>query len=139
MAFEKLSQVIKKPKYLLIWLVVAVLIGWLYIGPLTDQNAYNALGWIFAVLMPLLTGALISTQVYNLTENKVCPATATTGGVLGWVTGIITVGCPMCPAILLGWLGLGTALPSALLGGPWLKLVSLVLLAMGLYWSTTSK
>lgn len=139
MAFENVSNLLTKPKYLLIWLVTTVVIGWLYIGPLTNQSAYNTLGWIFAIVFPILSGGIVAGQVYNLSESKTCPATATTSGVLGWLAGVITVGCPMCPAILLGWIGLGTALPSALLGGPWLKLISLVLLVLGLYWATSKK
>ena len=58
------------------------------------------------------------------------------GGALGSLLGIITVACPVCPAILLGWLGLAAAIPVALLAGPWLKLASLILLVLALNWAT---
>jgi hypothetical protein len=139
MAFENVGKLLSAPKYLLIWAVSAALLMWLYIGPLTNQDMYNALGWIFAVVFPVLAGGIIAGQWHNLTANKTCPVSATSGGLVGGILGIVTVACPLCPAVLLGWIGLGAALPGAVLGGPWLKLVSLVLLVLGLYWATSKK
>jgi len=43
MAFEKVSWIWKKRTYFLIWLVTTLVVGWVYIGPLTDQEAYDVL------------------------------------------------------------------------------------------------
>jgi hypothetical protein len=137
MAFDNVGKLLSAPKYLAIWAISAAILMWLYIGPLTDHAMYNALGWIFAILFPVITGGVIAGQWYNLTERNSCPATATSGGVIGGILGIITVACPLCPAVLLGWIGLGAAIPAAILGGPWLKLISLVLLVLALNWSTS--
>ena len=136
MAFENINKLLEKPKYLGIWALTAIILMWLYIGPLTNQAVYNALAWVFAITFPVLAGGIVAGQYYNLTEKKTCHINATGGGVLGSVLGIITVGCPLCPAILLGWIGLGAALPSALLGGPWLKVISLIVLILSLHWTT---
>ncbi len=136
MAFNKLAQVFQKPKYLVIALGVAVFIGWLYIGPLTNQAEYHTLGWIFAIAFPLLVGTIIATQVYNRLEVKTCPVKGSVGGVVGGVLGLITVSCAGCPLILLGWIGLGAALPGSLLGGLWLKVISLGVLVLSLHWTT---
>ena len=83
MGLENGIKVLTNPKYLGIFVVVAVFVGWLYVGPLTDQSKYNAVGWLFAILFPILVGFIVAMQWYNLTERKTCPATASTGGVLG--------------------------------------------------------
>ena len=62
-------------------------------------------------------GGVIAAQWYNLAERNACPVTAMSGGALGSLLGIITVACPVCPAILLGSLGLAAAIPVALLAG----------------------
>lgn len=139
MAFENVKKLLKNPKYLGIWAITAAIIMWLYIGPLTNQALYNALAWTFAIAFPILAAGVITGQYYNLTERKTCPINATSGGIIGGILGIITVGCPICPAILLGWIGLGAALPGALLGGPWLKLISLIILVLALHWTTSKK
>lgn len=136
MAFGKLAQVFRRPKYLVIGLIVAIFVAWLYIGPLTNQAGYHTLEWIFAVAFPLLVGAIVATQIYSRKEIKACPAKASTGGVVGGVVGLITVACPACPLVLLGWIGLGAALPASLVGGPWLKVISLALLVLSLYWAS---
>lgn len=136
MAFEKVSWIWKKRTYFLIWLVTTLAVGWVYIGPLTDQEAYDAMGWIFALVFPVLVGALIAVQISNYREQKSCPVNATSGGAGGAILGIVTVGCSTCPAILLGWIGLGAAIPGSLLASPWLKLPSLFLLLLSLFWAS---
>lgn len=132
---ENIIKLFEKPKYLGIWGVVTVFVGWLYIGPLTVQDNYNAFAWIFALVFPLLVGFIVAMQVYNKTERKTCPATASTGGILGGVVGIITVGCAACPLILFSWLGLAAGASGGILGGPWIKLISLVVLGVSAYWA----
>jgi len=139
MAFEKVSCIWQKGTYFLIWLVTTLGVGWIYIGPLTDQGAYDAMGWIFALVFPVLMGATVAVQVANYREQKSCPLNATGGGVGGSILGIVTVGCSTCPAILLGWIGLGAAIPGALLASPWLKLISLCLLVLGFFWASSAK
>jgi len=139
MAFEKVSCIWQKGTYFLIWLVTTLGVGWIYIGPLTDQGAYDAMGWIFALVFPVLMGATVAMQVANYREQKSCPLNATGGGVGGSILGIVTVGCSTCPAILLGWIGLGAAIPGALLASPWLKLISLCLLVLGFFWASSAK
>lgn len=139
MPFEKVSWIWKKGAYFLIWLVTTLVVGWLYIGPLTDQEAYDAVGWTFALVFPILVGAMVAVQVANYREQKSCPLNATSGGVGGTILGIVTVGCSTCPAILLGWIGLGAAIPGSLLASPWLKLPSLFLLAVALSWASREK
>ena len=136
MAFEKVSWIWKKRTYFLTWLVTTLVVGWVYIGPLTDQEAYDAMGWIFALVFPALVGAMVAVQVANYREQKGCPLNATGGGVGGTILGIVTVGCSTCPAILLGWIGLGAAIPGSLLASPVLKLTSLVLLVIALFWAS---
>ncbi|MBI4155581.1 hypothetical protein HY498_05890 [Candidatus Woesearchaeota archaeon] len=136
MSFNNIIVRLSKLKYLLIFLVVAILVGWLYIGPLTNQEVYDAVGWIFAILFPILVGLIVSLQVYNLSERKTCPTSATSSGILGGIAGIITVGCPACPLILLSWVGLGAGATGGILGGPWIKLVSLVILFLAVYWAS---
>jgi len=136
MAFEKVSWIWKRPTYFLIWLVTTLGVGWVYIGPLTDQEAYDVVGWIFAVAFPILVGATVAVQVANYKERKGCPIDAISGGVGGAILGIVTVGCSTCPAILLGWIGLGAAIPGSLLASPWLKLSSLLILVLGLFWAS---
>ncbi|MBI2351788.1 MAG: hypothetical protein HYV00_10010 [Deltaproteobacteria bacterium] len=136
LGFEKVRLIWKRPLYFSIWLISALAIGWLYIGPLTNQEAYDAIGWIFALAFPALVGATLAVQVANYRERKACPFSATGGGLGGSFLGIFTVGCSTCPAILLGWIGLGAAVPSAFLASPWLKLASLGLLVLALSWAS---
>ena len=136
MAFEKVSWIWKKRTYFLIWLVTTLGVGWVYIGPLTDQEAYDAMGWIFALVFPVLVGILVAVQISNYREQKGCPVNATSGGAGGAILGIVTVGCSTCPAILLGWIGLGAAIPGSLLASPWLKLPSLFLLLLAPFWAS---
>ncbi len=136
MAFERIAWTIRKPTYLFVWLVTTLLVGWVYVGPLTDQEAYDAVGWFFALVFPVLVGAMVAVQVANYREQKSCPLNAMGGGAGGTILGIVTVGCATCPAILLGWIGLGAAIPGALLASPWLKLSSLLLLVLGLFWAS---
>jgi hypothetical protein len=135
-AFEKVSCIWQKGTYFLIWLVTTLVVGWVYIGPLTDPGAYDPIGWVFALVFPILVGTLVAVQIANYREQKSCPINAASGGVGGGVLGIITVGCSTCPAILLGWVGLGTAIPGSLLASPWLKLVSLFLLLLSIFWTS---
>lgn len=139
MAFEKVRLIWKRPIYFFIWLIATLVVGWLYIGPLTNEEAYDAMGWVFALAFPVLVGATLAVQVANYREQKACPLNATGGGLGGSILGIFTVGCSTCPAILLGWIGLGAAVPSAFLASPWLKLTSLFLLAVALSWASREK
>ncbi|MBI2361090.1 MAG: hypothetical protein HYV04_19660 [Deltaproteobacteria bacterium] len=139
MAFEKTSLIWRRPTYFFIWLITAVVVGWVYIGPLTNEEAYDAMGWVFAVAFPLLVGGIVAVQVANYRERKGCPVNATAGGAGGSILGVVTVGCATCPAILLGWIGLGAAVPSAFLASPWLKLTSLLLLVVGLFWASKAR
>ena len=136
MAFEQVVSIWKKPAYVLIWLVTTLVVGWLYVGPLTNEEAYDAIGWVFALTFPVLVGAMLAVQVANYREQKACPLKATGGGLGGGILGIFTVGCSTCPAILLGWIGLGAAIPGSLLASPWLKLPSLFLLLLSLFWAS---
>ncbi len=135
MCWENIKKMLSKPKYLGIFVVVAVVVGWLYMVPLTIQGNYDAVAWLFALLFPVLVGFIVAMQIYNRTERKTCPTTASTSGALGTVAGIITVGCPACPLILLSWLGLATGAAGGILGGPWIKLLSLVVLGISAYWA----
>jgi hypothetical protein len=139
MAFEQVSWIWKKPAYFFTWLGTALIVGWIYIGPLTNQEAYDAVGWIFAAAFPVLAGAVLAVQVANYRERKTCPIKATSGGAGGAIVGIVTVGCATCPAILLGWIGLGAAVPGAFLASPWLKLASLLLLVVALFWASKTR
>lgn len=135
MCWENIKKLASKPKYLALWGVVAVVVGALYIGPLTDQAQYHAFAWTFALVFPVLVGFIVAMQWYNKSERKTCPGTASTGGVLGGIAGIITVGCPACPLILLSWFGLAAGATGGILGGPWIKLVSLIVLGVAAYWA----
>jgi hypothetical protein len=139
MAFEKVQLIWKKPGYFFIWLLATLAVGSLYIGLLTDPGAYDAMGWVFALAFPVLTGATLAVLVANYREQKACPLDAAGSGLGGSVLGIFTVGCSACPALLLGWLGLGAAVPSAFLASPWLKLASLALLVAALSWAGKKK
>ena len=105
----------------------------------TNPQAYDAMGWIFALAFPVLVGATLAVLVANYRERKACPLDATGGGLGGSIVGIFTVGCSTCPAILLSWIGLSAAVPSAFLASPWLKLASLLLLVAALYWAGKKK
>ena len=129
----------KRPIYFFIWLFTTLVVGWLYLGLLTNPEAYDPMGWVFALAFPALVGATLAVLVANYREQKACPLSATGGGVGGSILGIFTVGCSTCPAILLGWLGLGTAVPSAFLASPWIKLASLLLLVAALFWTGKKK
>lgn len=129
----------KRPVYFFIWLVAALVAGSLYIGLLTDPGVYDAMGWVFALAFPVLTGATLAVLVANYRERKACPLNAAGSGLGGSVVGIFTVGCSTCPAILLGWIGLGAVVPGAFLASPWLKLASLLLLAAALFWTGKEK
>jgi len=135
MAFEKVQLIWKRPMYFFIWLLATLVVGWLYIGLLTNPEAYDAMGWVFALAFPVLTGATLAVLVANYREQKACPLDAAGSGLGGSVLGIFTVGCSTCPALLLGWIGLGAAVPSAFLASPWLKLASLLLLVAALFWA----
>lgn len=139
MAFEKLQLIWKRPMFFLIWLLATLVVGSLYIGLLTDPEAYDAMGWIFALAFPVLTGATLAVLVANYREQKACPLNAAGSGLGGSILGIFTVGCSTCPALLLGWIGLGAAVPSAFLASPWIKLASLLLLLAALFWAGRKK
>src|SRR3989304_237907 len=83
MAFERIAWTIRKPTYLFVWLVTALLVGWVYVGPLTDQEAYDGVGWIFAAAFPILVGAMVAVQIANYRERKACPINAASGGLGG--------------------------------------------------------
>ncbi len=135
MAFGNLLLIWKKPVYLIVWLLSTLAVGWLYIGVLTESAAYDTMGRVFALAFPPLTGATLAVLVANYREQKACPLNAAGSGLGGGVLGIVTVGCSACPALLLGWIGLGAAIPSAFLASPWIKLVSLLLLVAALFWA----
>lgn len=139
MAFEKVRLIWTRPMYFLIWLIATLIVGWLYVGPLTDEEAYDATGWVFAAAFPILTGATLAVLVANYREQKACPLNAAGSGLGGSVLGIFTVACSTCPALLLGWIGLGAAVPGALLASPWTKLASLLLLVAALFWAGKTK
>ncbi len=139
MALSYISKVLSKGKYWAWLLVPAIAIFVLYIGIFADVKAFGAQGpgyllfnWAFSIIMPLLIGLVIAVQAYNQCERKNCPASGTASGIFGSILGVSTVACPMCPAVLLGWIGLGAAIPSAILSSVWLKSLSLVLLIAAL-------
>ena len=139
MAFEKVSWIWRKPIYFLIWLITSLGVGGIYAGLLTDSAQYGIIEWIFALAFPVLVGATVAVQVATYREGRSCPINATGGGVLGTGLGVATVACASCPAILLSWIGLGAAIPGSFLASPWLKLGSLFLLLLSLYWASTEK
>ncbi|MBI3042956.1 MAG: hypothetical protein HYY78_09040 [Betaproteobacteria bacterium] len=139
MGFENLQLIWKKPVYRVIWLLAALVVGWLYAGLLTDPAAYDVMGWVFALAFPVLTGATLAVLIASYREQRACGLDAAGSGVGGSVLGIFTVGCPTCPALLLGWIGLGAAVPSAFLASPWVKLASLLLLVAALFWAGRKK
>ena len=139
MAFENIQLIWMRPTYLLIWLIATVAVGLLYVGILTEPAAYDAMGWVFALAFPVLTGATLAVLVANYRERKVCPVDAAGSGLGGSILGIFTIGCSSCPALLLGWLGLGATVPAAFLASPWLKLASLLLLVAALFWAGRKK
>lgn len=65
MAFEQIPWIWRKRTYFLIWLVSALVVGWVYIGLLTDREAYDAMEWIFAMVFPVLVGAMVKVTVYS--------------------------------------------------------------------------
>jgi hypothetical protein len=77
--------------------------------------------------------------IANDREHKTCPLGATGSGLGASLLGLFTIGCSGCPAILLGWFGLGAAVPGALLASPWVKLASLLLLVAALFWAARKK
>mgnify|MGYP005854771311 CR=1 FL=1 len=44
---------------------------------IAKKVGYLVFNWAFAILMPLLIGLVIAVQVYNLRENRTCPASGT--------------------------------------------------------------
>lgn len=139
MAFEYVKPIWGKPMYFFIWLLAALMVGGLYLGLLTDPAAYDAMGWAFALAFPILTGATVAALVANYRERNACPVNAAGSGLGGGILGIFTIACSSCPALLLGWLGLGAAVPGAFLASPWLKLASLLLLVAALFWASKRK
>ena len=139
MAFEKVQLIWKRPMVFFIWLLATLVVGGLYVGLLTDPEAYDAMGWVFALIFPVLVGAMLAVLVTSYREQKACPLNAAGSGLGGSVLGIFTVGCSTCPALLLGWIGLGAAVPSAFLASPWIKLASLLLLVAALFWAGKKK
>ena len=148
---NKLKKVLNNSKYFWIFLVSTAFFMWLYMGPLTIVENYSApffkmgglngffmsaVAWIFAILFPVLVGLIIATQWYNLRENKTCPAYSNAAGGLATVVGLATVGCPLCPLIFLSWFGLAAGVGGGVFGGPWIKIVSLVILGFSLKWAT---
>lgn len=87
MAFEKVPWIWKERTYFLIWLVTTLVVGWVYIGPLTDREAYDATGWVFALVFPVLVGAMVAVQAANYRQQKACPLNAMGGGAGGTLLG----------------------------------------------------
>lgn len=135
MGLGNVWEALRRPKYSLILFTAAVLVGWLYAGLLNDPRSFDAIGWIFAVLFPTLVGLTIAMQWYNLAERRSCTASTSSGGILGGVAGIVTTTCPVCPSLLASWVGLGAG-AAGVLGGPWIKLGSLAILMVSLYWAS---
>lgn len=129
----------KRPIYLFIWVITSLVVGWLYIDLLNNPELFDAMGWVFALAFPVLTGATLAVLVANYREQKACPLNAAGSGLGASVLGIFTVGCSTCPALLLGWIGLGAAVPSAFLASPWTKLATLLLLVAALFWAGKKK
>lgn len=143
MALSYIGRALSKGKYWGWFLIPAIIVFVLYVTVLANTKAFGAQGlgylvfnWIFAIVMPLLVGLVIAVQAYNQRENKTCPVGGTTTGAIGGLIGIATVACPMCPAVLLGWIGLAAAIPSALLASVWVKGLSLILLVLALLFAT---
>jgi hypothetical protein len=65
--------------------------------------------------------------------------TAMSGGALGSLVGIIAVACPVCPAILLGWLGLAAAIQGLYWPDLGLNSASLILLVLALNLATGAR
>lgn len=143
MAFSYVKKVLSKGKYWAWFLIPAIIVFVLYTAVFANTKEFGAQGpgylvfnWAFAIVMPLLIGLVIAVQAYNQCENKTCPVGGTATGVVGGIIGIATVACPMCPAVLLGWVGLAAAIPSALLASVWVKGLSIVLLLLALGFAT---
>ena len=139
MPFARVTWIWKRKTYFFTWLFTTLMVGWLYMGRLTDPGEYDVMGWVFALVFPVLVGAAVAVQVANYREQKGCPLDATGGGIGGTFLGIVTVACPACPAVLLGWIGLAAAIPGSLLASPWLKLASLALLGVALFSASKNK
>lgn len=132
MSLDNIRRALGRPKYSLIFSITALVVGGFY-RLLNDPEAFDATGWAFAVLFPILVGLTVALQWYNRVERSSCPAAASSGGVLGGAIGLITVACPACPSVLLSWLGLTAGAAGGVLGAPWIKLGSFVVLAWSLH------
>jgi hypothetical protein len=146
MALHFVKKVLTKGAYWMWFLVPALAIGILYLTVFANPDAFGAKGplhlvfnWMFALVMPVLIGLVITVQVYNLREVKTCPASSTTSGFFGGLIGVASVACPACPAVFLGFLGLGAAIPSAILSSIWFKSLSLALLVAALLLATKGR
>ena len=136
MFLGNILTVLSRPRYFMAFLATTVLVGLLYMGLLTDPKLYDVVGWAFAYNFPPLFGLVVAVQWYNLAERRSCPASASGGGALGGIAGLITASCPVCPSVLLYLMGLGGVATAGVFGGPWVKLGSLVVLMWSLYRAT---
>lgn len=122
-----LLQVIQDPLSLLRWSIVVGLMSLLQYRQFDLQlvigNLWLAFAWaevILYVLITLLFAVFVMAQTYKIRYFGRWQKKKTTGGFLGGIIGIITVGCPACSITIASFIGLSWLI--SLLPFEWLEL-----------------
>lgn len=137
---DNLLKVIKDPVSLLRWSTVVLLMSLLQYRQFDFQLVVGNLWLLFAwtevvlyILVTLLFALFVMAQTYKIRYFGREQKKKSTGGFLGWVIGIITVGCPACSITIASFIWLSWLI--AILPFEWLelKVLAVVLLLWANY------
>jgi len=146
MIIQNIVQALTEKKFFLVFSVVSILVfvilSFLTLATTTDYSIeifvmmngfmYAVLTFFLFAIIALLMGIYTSLLAYKFSFNK-SNLKVTGPGVLGFFTGIIGTGCPMCGALVLGYIGAPLALFFLPFKGLELRILSIVLLAASVF------
>jgi len=124
---HNLSKVVQDPISLLRWSFIVWLMSILqyrqFDFELVLGNLWLAFAWTEVILytsITLLFALFVMAQTYKIRYFCVAEKKKTVGGFIGWLIGMVTVGCPACSITIASFIGLSWLI--ALLPFDWLEL-----------------